>query len=130
MIASERSEIMNALGELADRVKRAYETNDADLYISAFDSDAIVSMPNRQSVIGHDALRTAFKDRPVVPPGSTFAVEPLEIEALSSDWAYAFGKDTLRFADGTVQTMTFLVLIKRTPEGWKTFREVVSNDYR
>jgi ketosteroid isomerase-like protein len=124
----ENAEIMNALGELAERVKRAYETNDADLYISAFDLDAIVSMPESRPVQGREALLTAFRNRPALPPGATFAVEPLEIEPLSSDWAYAFGKDILRFAGGTVRTMTFLVLIKRTPNGWKTFREVVSAD--
>jgi|GEM_PF-3770390 len=28
----------------------------------------------------------------------------------------------------SVQTMTFLVLIRKTSEGWKTFREVLSAD--
>ena len=30
--------------------------------------------------------------------------------------------------DRVAQTMTFLVLIKKTSDGWKTFREVVSED--
>jgi len=50
---------------------------------------------------------------------------------ISSDWAYAFGTDTLEFTqpgatERTKETMTFLVLIRKTPDGWKTFREVVS----
>ena len=125
---AEHNEIMAALGELADTVKRSYAENDVELYVSAFDRDAIVSMPGVPPVRGHDALRTLFKDRPALPPGATFKVEPLEISPMSSNWAYAFGTDTLELSDGRKETMTFLVLIRKTEEGWKTFREVLSAD--
>ena len=77
---------------------------------------------------GHEALKTSFVNHPALPPGATFKVEPLELEALSPDWAYAFGTDKLTLADGKKATMTFLVLIRKTPDGWKTYREVVSAD--
>src|SRR5687767_4520719 len=128
MNESERSEIMIELERLADTIKRAYATNDIDLYLSAFDEDAIVSMPATPPGRGHDALRAAFLNRPELPPGATFEVMPLEIEPLSSDWAYAFGTDTLQLAPAVTQTMTFLVLIRKTEKGWKTFREVISAD--
>lgn len=128
MNEAERVTIRLELSKLADTVRQAYATNDADLYLSAFDVNAVVSMPNVSPIQGHEVLRDAFEQRPALPPGATFTVEPLEIEPLSPDWAYAFGTDTLRFADGKKQTMTFLVLIKRTSEGWKTFREVLSAD--
>ena len=128
MNESERSEIMTELGRLAETIKRAYATNDVDLYLSAFDEGAIVSMPASPPVRGHDALRSAFLNRPELPLGATFEVTPLEIEPLSSDWAYAFGTDTLELAPSVKQTMTFLVLIRRTHAGWKTFREVISSD--
>lgn len=124
----EHDEIMTALNLLADTVKKAYATNDVGLYLSAFEPDAIVSMPRMPPVHGHDELREAFLNRPELPPGATFEVNPLEIEALSSEWAYAFGNDTLEFADGTKESMTFVVLIRKTDEGWKTFREVLSAD--
>ena len=124
----ERNEIMAALGELADTVKRSYAEDDVELYISAFDRDAIVSMPGAPPIRGHEALRTLFTNRPKLPPGATFTVEPLEIAPLSSDWAYAFGTDTLEISDGLKETMTFLVLIRKTDDGWKTFREVLSAD--
>ncbi|HVF30025.1 MAG TPA: DUF4440 domain-containing protein, partial [Pyrinomonadaceae bacterium] len=123
-----RSEVISALGELAETIKLAYATNDVDLYISGFDEDAIVSMPGVPPVRGHSGLRSLFVSRPDLPPGATFTVEPLELQVLSPDWAYAFGTDTLRFADGSIQTMTFLVLIRKTADGWKTFRETVSAD--
>ena len=124
----EQADIMAALGELADTIKRAYASDNADLYLSAFDEDAIVSMPGAPPVRGYKALRELFENRPALPPGATFQVNPLELEALSSHWAYAFGTDTLEFADGNKKTMTFLVLIRKTAEGWKTFREVLSAD--
>lgn len=125
--------VKEALGELAARIKRAYAENDADLYLSAFDEDAIVSMPGNPPARGHDQLRKAFEARPELPPGATFQVVPLELDAISPDWAYAYGTDVLEFtpqgAEAAVrQTMSFLVLIRNTPAGWKTFREVVSAD--
>ena len=126
--SQERTEIMAALGELAETIKLAYATNDADLYLSAFDQDAVVSMPGVAPVRGHVALKASFENRPELPAGATFRVEPLDIEPLSSDWAYAFGTDTLEHSDGKKETMTFLVLIRRTASGWKTFREVLSAD--
>ena len=125
---TEHDEIMSALAKLADAVKRSYAEDDVELYLSAFDRDAIVSMPGAPPVRGHNALRASFVNRPALPPGATFTVEPLEISPLSSDWAYAFGTDTLELSDGMKQTMTFLVLIRKTDEGWKTFREVLSAD--
>jgi len=129
----EREEIMAALGALAETIKQAHATDDVDLYLSAFDEDAIVSMPNIPPVRGHDALRAAFENRPQLPPGATFKVEPLELEPLCQEWAYAFRTETLEYqppgsAGHIRETMTFLVLIRKTPEGWKTFREVVSPD--
>ena len=128
MTHEEHQEILAELAKLADDIKRAYATNDVDLYLSAFDPDAIVSMPAVEPVRGHLGLKPLFENRPPLPPGATFRVEPLELEPVSPDWAYAYGRDTLEFADGKQQTMTFLVLIRRTADGWKTFREVLSAD--
>ena len=128
MNEAERIEILKALEQLADTVKRSYAENDVELYLSAFDEDAIVSMPRTAPVRGHDDLRKSFMRRPELPPGATFEVSPLELDPLNSDWAYAYGTDTLTHADGNSASMTFLVLIRKTDEGWKTFREVVSAD--
>ena len=127
----DKEEIRAALGELAERVKRAYAEGDVELYLSAFDESAIVSMPGSGPARGHEALRVAFVNRPELPPGATFEVRPLEIEPISEEWAYAYGTDVLEFPAGEErirQTMTFLVLIRKTDSGWKTFREVVSSD--
>jgi ketosteroid isomerase-like protein len=80
---------------------------------------------------GREAIVAAFKATPPLPPGATMKVTPMEIRVLSPDWAYALGVDTLTYtppgaAQSKKETSTFLVLIKRTPEGWKTYREVLS----
>ena len=124
----ENQEITDELGRLAHSIKQAYATNDVELYLSAFDVDAIVSMPGVPPFRGHDELRAAFVNRPSLPPGATFEVNPLELAPISADWAYAYGTDTLTHADRKKETMTFLVLIRKTADGWKTFREVLSSD--
>ncbi|HEY2866545.1 MAG TPA: nuclear transport factor 2 family protein [Pyrinomonadaceae bacterium] len=130
---SERSEALAALQMLAETIKRAYAENDVALYASAFDEDAIVSIPGSPPVKGIESLKAVFQNRPELPPGASFEVVPLEVEVISSEWAYAFGTDTLEFnpssaAEKVKETMTFLVLIRKTLDGWKTFREVISPD--
>jgi uncharacterized protein (TIGR02246 family) len=127
----DESEIGAALNELADTIKLAYATGDVDLYASAFAEDAVISMPGIYPVRGIAAIRELFINRPQLPPGATFQVEPSEIEVLSAEWAYAFGIDTVTYpsADGgeeSKETMTFIVLIRNTSDGWKTYREVLS----
>lgn len=122
-----------ALRDLAETIKSAYRNDDADLYASAFSEDAIVSMPGVPPIRGLEALKEAFRSRPPLPPGATFEVDPTELEIINAEWAYAFGTDTLTIPAGDgapsiIQTMTFMVLIRKTAEGWKTFREVVSAD--
>lgn len=123
---------LQALAELAETVKTAYKNDDAELYASTLASDAIVSMPGSKPVVGRDALIAAFKSRPPLPPGATFEVNPTEVEMISAEWAYAFGTDTLTIPNGEavplVQTMSFMVLLRKTPAGWKTFREILSAD--
>jgi ketosteroid isomerase-like protein len=127
------AEIGAALNDLAETIKRAYRNDDADLYASAFSEDAIVSMPGVPPITGLEALKAAFRSRPPLPPGATFEVDPTELEIINGEWAYAFGTDTLTIpaedgANPLIQTMTFMVLIRKTPDGWKTFREVVNAD--
>ena len=124
--------IGSALTELAETVKSAYATNDAELYASTLADDAIVSMPGTTPVRGRAALKAAFESRPPLPAGATFEVNPTELEIINDEWAYAFGTDTLTLPEQggspIIHTITFMVLIRRTSEGWKTFREVVSAD--
>lgn len=67
------------------------------------------------------------------PPGATIAIKPIEVRVLSPDWAYEFGTSTLTYkpaGSANAQTMndTYLILFRRTPGGWKIFREVASSN--
>ena len=58
-------------------------------------------------------------------------IHPTELRIQSEEWAYVMGVDTLRFsppnaATPVQQTFTFLVVLHKTPEGWQTYREVLS----
>ena len=129
------AQIGTALNELAETVKAAYKNNDADMYASTLTEDAIISMPGAAPIRGRAALKAAFESRPQLPPGATFEVNPTELEIINREWAYAYGTDILTIPgpDGQapiVETMTFVVLIRKTAGGWKTFREVVSADQK
>ena len=67
------------------------------------------------------------------PPGATIDITPIEIRVLSPEWAYEFGTSVLTYKPAgaaAAETMndTYLVLFRKTPGGWKLFREVASSN--
>jgi uncharacterized protein (TIGR02246 family) len=124
--------ILAALDSLAGAVTRADNTGDAELFAATWAEDGAMSAPGSPPVFGRDAIVSAFRRRPALPPGGTLKVIPIEIRVLSAEWAYAFGVDTLTYVPAGVQqpvkeSSTFLVLIRKTSDGWKTYREVLSS---
>lgn len=120
-----------ALDSLAEVVTRANQTRDAELFASTWAADGAMSAPGAPLLQGREAIVAAFRERPPLPPGASMTIHPLELRVLSSEWAYAFGVDSLRYtpaqaAEPVVETSTFLVLIRKTEAGWQTYREVLS----
>src|SRR5262245_53512816 len=77
-----------------------------------------------------NALAAAAKGAPF-PPGATIAIKPIEVAALSREWAYEFGTSITTYtpegADAAQQLRdTYLVLFRNTGDGWKAYREVAS----
>jgi uncharacterized protein (TIGR02246 family) len=125
--------ILASLDSLGATVGRADNTADADLYASTWAEDGIMSAPGNPPIQGRDAIVSAFKSRPKLPPGATLRINPIELKVLSAEWAYAFGVDTLTFVpngetEPIKETSTFLVLIHKTSQGWQTYREVLSSN--
>lgn len=123
--------ILLALDSLAAAVMRADNTGDTELFASTWAEDGVMSLPGGPLIRGRDSIAAVFKHRPPLPPGGSLRINPMEIRVLSAQWAYAFGVDTLTYTPKGAQepikeTATFLVLIRRTPDGWKTYREVLS----
>ncbi len=61
-------------------------------------------------------------------------IHPIEVQVLSSDWAYILGIDSLKYTPpGTTEpvseTSTFFVLIRKTSEGWQTYRETLTPNH-
>ena len=66
------------------------------------------------------------------PPGAKIAITPIEVVALSEEWAYEFGTATTTYApegDDEERQLrdTYLLLFRNTGSGWKAFREVASS---
>lgn len=90
-----------------------------------------MSGPGSPPVQGREAIVDAFRRTPPLPPGATMTIHPSEIRVISEEWAYGFGVDSLTYtpegaSEPVRETYTFLVLIRKTPEGWQTYREVLS----
>ena len=67
------------------------------------------------------------------PPGATMHIKPIETRVLSADWAYEFGNSTVTYkpagaANAETLNDTYLILFRKTPGGWKLFREVASSN--
>lgn len=66
------------------------------------------------------------------PPGATLEINPIETRVLSADWVYELGTSTLTYTpEGADEARTvensYLVLLHRTADGWKVYREVASS---
>ena len=77
-----------------------------------------------------NALAAAAKGAPF-PAGATIAIKPIEVVALSHEWAYEFGTSITTYtpegANAAQQLRdTYLVLFRNTGDGWKAYREVAS----
>jgi uncharacterized protein (TIGR02246 family) len=120
-----------SLDSLGAVVMQANQTGDAELFASTWAQDGIMSTPGSPPIHGRDSIVAAFRRRPPLAPGSSMTIHPTEMQILSPEWAYVFGVDTLRYspegaAEPVTETLTFLVLVRKTPEGWQTYREVLS----
>jgi uncharacterized protein (TIGR02246 family) len=110
---------------------QANQTGDAELFASTWARDGIMATPGSPAVHGRDSIVEVFRRRPPLPPGSSMTIHPTEMRILSPEWAYVFGVDTLSYtpegaAEAVTETLTFLVLVRKTAEGWQTYREVLS----
>lgn len=65
------------------------------------------------------------------PKGATINIKPMETHVMSNDWVYEMGSSTITYrpegADDSITLKdTYLVILKRTDDGWKVHREVAS----
>ncbi len=123
--------LLRSIDTLAAKMGKAHAKKDAELFGSTWMEDGIMSLPGAPMAVGKDDIVNSFKNQPELPPGADFKINPIEIKVINEEWAYAFGVDSLSLAsmgnpEIPTQTFTFLVLLRKTPEGWKNYREVLS----
>lgn len=63
--------------------------------------------------------------------GATISITPKEIQVLSNNWVYELGTSVISYTaessdSSTTLRDTYLVILKRTADGWKVHREVAS----
>ena len=78
-----------------------------------------------------DAMAAAAAGAPF-PPGARIEISPIEVVALSKEWAYEFGTSiTTYIPDGSDKELklrdTYLILLRNTGDGWRAYREVASS---
>jgi ketosteroid isomerase-like protein len=78
-----------------------------------------------------DAMAAAAAGAPF-PPGAKIAITPIEVVALSKEWAYEFGSATTTYMpEGSDKELelhdTYLILFRNTGKGWQAYREVASS---
>ena len=78
-----------------------------------------------------DAMAAAASGAPF-PPGAKITITPIEVVALSKEWAYEFGTAVTTYTpDGADKAQqlrdTYLILLRNTGDGWKAYREVASS---
>jgi uncharacterized protein (TIGR02246 family) len=112
-------------------VQKAHDTKDSKLLASTWAKDGILTIAGSPPIRGRDPIVSAIGNMPPLPPGGKMTIHPIEVQVLSSEWAYVFGIDSLKYTprgatEQVNKTSTFFVLVRKTPEGWQTYRETLS----
>lgn len=129
--ATDTTSIKASIDSLGRVVQKAHDTKDNELMASTWAKDGILIIAGRPPVFGRDAIVSALSNMPPLPPGAKMEIHPLDIHVMSSEWAYVLGVDTLKYTTPgttkqTIETSTFLVLVRKTAEGWQTYRETLT----
>jgi ketosteroid isomerase-like protein len=115
-----------------DRLRSAYETavaaGDVGAMSTLLAQGAVMVRPGAPA---WEAMAAAAADAPF-PRGAKIAISPIEVVALSEEWAYEFGTAITTYTpQGSAQPIqlrdTYLVLFRNTGNGWQAYREVASS---
>ena len=124
---------MNTATEEIDKLRSAYETAVASGHI-----EAMLPLLAEGAVMVHPgaadwkAMEAVASGAPF-PVGARIEIRPIEVVVLSEEWAYEFGTSTTTYTppgsmESTQLRDTYLILFRKTAEGWKAYREVASSN--
>lgn len=123
--------IIASIDSLGRVVQKAHDTKDNELMASTWAKDGILIIAGSPPVVGREAIVSALSNMPPLPPGGKMEIHPLDIQVMSPEWAYVLGVDSLKYTvPGTtkqaIETSTFFVLVRKSSEGWQTYRETLT----
>ncbi len=93
--AIDTAAIQKSIDSLGAIVQKAHDTKDNELMGSTWAKDGILTISGTPPIRGRDAIVNALASMPPLPPGGTMTIHPIEVQVLSSGWAYVFGIDSL-----------------------------------
>jgi ketosteroid isomerase-like protein len=128
LTTAEASAIKAEIDKLRSSYESAVAAGDAGAMTALLADGAVMVRPGGPD---WDAMAAAAAGAPF-PPGATIAIRPIEVVALSKEWAYEFGTATTTYTpEGAHEAVrlqdTYLILFRNTGDGWKAYREVASS---
>ncbi|HYG39078.1 MAG TPA: SgcJ/EcaC family oxidoreductase [Cytophagales bacterium] len=123
--------IQASIDSLGGVVQKAHDTGNDSLLALTWAKDGILIVSGNEPIKGREAIVSYFGNMPPLPPGGKMKINPIELKILGPEWVYVLGIDTLTYTpEGSSkeikETSTFSVLVKKTSEGWQTYRETLS----
>lgn len=125
--------VKSALDSIRHTFIAAYEAGDAEKIASLWTEQGRQAIPMAAPVRGRDTIealtKQAFESNSATREATVDTVR--DVRALSDDWAYSYTTWTFRVTPADADqpettTATFVILYRKTPDGWKTHLEVGS----
>ncbi len=119
--------ILTSLDSLRSNYQTAVNNGNFEQLSTLVTEDAKMVQPGASE---WDAMRKASEGP--FPKGATIDIKPMETHVMSNDWVYELGSSTITYTpenseDSITLRDTYLVILKRTDDGWKVHREVASS---
>lgn len=124
--AIDTTAIIASVDNLRNSYQEAVNTGNMEALGSLVTEDARMVQPGTSE---WDAMREAAMGP--FPAGATIEITPIETQVINNDWVYEMGSSTITYTpEGSEEAITirdtYLVILKRTTDGWKVHREVAS----
>jgi len=118
--------VLSSIDSLRNNYQNAVNNGNYEKLSALVTGDAIMVQPGTSE---WDAMREASQGP--FPTGTTINITPVEINVLSNDWVYEMGSSTITYTptdsnEPVTLNDTYMVILKRTGDGWKVHREVAS----
>jgi ketosteroid isomerase-like protein len=122
------SHVRAAIDQLRSAYESAVASGDLRAFAPLIAAGAVFVRPGATdwTAMAADARGAPF------PPGARIEIRPIEVVALSGEWAYEFGTSTTTYTPQGASVPvklhdTYLILLRNTGAGWKAYREVASS---